>query len=301
MGTVSISLDFELGWGAMETGLWRMREANGVYRNLRPIMTRMTGLLGDLELSLTWATVGAMISAPKPADFDHLPDAFRTRAVDFLAQSDALTHDGRDLFAMVAECATPQDIGSHTFSHTRFPAPEFSRAAKQHDLEMAVSAVENQTNQTPRSFVFPLNQPGDLDLVSEAGFEVARLAPEAPKSRVGKLMVKLRGAGPSAFRSAQTDTLSTETGSFLYTWGIHRDRHLRRALANRQLAQGLRWASTSDFHMHIWLHPFNLSEVEHLEDDFTALLRTLAIMRDAGSIRIEPMSTFENLPKDIHT
>ena len=38
MGKVTVSLDFEIGWGAVETGLWKPRQAKGVYTDLRPAM-----------------------------------------------------------------------------------------------------------------------------------------------------------------------------------------------------------------------------------------------------------------------
>ena len=42
MGKLTISLDFELGWRAVETGLWEKRETQGVYDNMRPAISRFT-------------------------------------------------------------------------------------------------------------------------------------------------------------------------------------------------------------------------------------------------------------------
>ena len=289
MGNFTVSLDFELGWGAIETGLWRMREDKDVYSKLRPTLKRIANLLDELEISLTWATVGAMISAPSQEDFDYLPLPFQSRAKEFLASAASTSKDGRDLFDLVASTSTPQDIGSHSFSHTRFQEKTFTEAQKAIEMQKSIAAL-NAFGITPQSFVFPVNQVASYNVVEQAGIKVARTPPKTPDGKVGKLVEKICGYTPTAIRTNHHGGLNVESGSMLYYWGLNSDWRLRRTLVQNQVRAGLKAATDSDHHLHLWLHPFNLVEIPTLEQEFCKLLKKAAKLRDADKLRIKPMS-----------
>lgn len=286
MGKFTISLDFELGWGGMESQMWRYREKKGVFKNFRSVIERMTALLDDLEISLTWACVGAMVSNPEPSDFDHLPEPFRQNAVDFLKGSETFTHDGRDLLENLLKMRTKQDIGSHSFSHTRFHIDSFSDEAKLLDLKKGREALLSFDIE-PKSFVYPVNQVSNLELLAEAGFSVARLPPKTPSSRGGKLTEAILGRTPSAKRHQVSQKFETEDGSMLYNW---RNSRFRRALIDHQVRLGLQKISHADYHLHLWLHPFNLVEIDGLENGLYELLKKAAHLRDKGRLQICTMS-----------
>lgn len=288
MGSFTISLDFELGWGAIESNLWAWRQGKGVYRDLRPVMRKFVDHLDSLEISLTWATVGAMISDPQPDDFVHLPEAARAGILTFLQEADAPTRDGRDLFDVVAGAKVVQDIGSHTFSHMRWGLPGFDRSSKLQEMTQACRSLSGY-GIDPKSFVYPLNQVADLDVLSETGFAIARTAPRRPASRFGKMTEMLAGRSPGSRLARRADGLVTETGSLLYVWGVRRDWPVRRHLIRQQVRRALRRIAGSDQQFHIWLHPFNLAETPHLLEDSLALLTKAARLRDAGKIEITSM------------
>ncbi len=54
-----ISFDFELGWGVLESERWQKREAAGVYTAMRPLFPELLNLFEGLDLTTTWAVVGA--------------------------------------------------------------------------------------------------------------------------------------------------------------------------------------------------------------------------------------------------
>lgn len=288
MGKFTISLDFELGWGALETGLWEVREKRGVYKHLRDSIRDITTLLDELEISITWATVGAMVSNPKIGDFDYLPEPFSTRAKNFLKAAQDTSRDGRDLLDQLLSMGTKQDIGSHSFSHTRFQVENFGDEAKRIELDKASHALKN-FGITPRSFVFPVNQVASLDIVQQSGIEVARLPAKMAATKIGKLAERIRGDLPSAEREPYANNFFTENGTMLFHWGNNKNSHLKRKLVNHQSKLALRKASTSDYNFHIWLHPFNLAEIKFLQADLTTLIKQAAKLRDQGQLDISPI------------
>ena len=286
MGKLTISLDFELGWGAIESQMWQSRETRGVYEDFRPVFKRLLRLLDELEVPLTWATVGAMISDPKASDFSHLPDAFRERAVDFLALAKPLTRDGRDLMDQLLKMNTQQDIGLHSFSHTRFQESSFTVESKLIDLQRGTQSLKD-LGVTPKSFVFPVNQVQNLELLPQVGLSIARTPPPTLKTGREKLIQAATGKTPSAKRQTISAGFDTEAGSMLYNW---RNSWLRKILIDHQIRAAFRKAKISDYHLHLWLHPFNLAEIKGLEQGLYSLLKKAATLRDAGKISIEPMS-----------
>lgn len=289
-GRFTMSMDFELGWGVVETGHWRVRERAGVYERLRPVMREVLDELDALEIGLTWAAVGGMASPRGALEFDHLPPVLRTCSTRFVAEARESTRDGRDLVEMVCGARTPQDLGSHSFSHARFSAPEYDDDARQHDLVLAQAALA-KWGPAPVSFVFPENDAPSLLPVAEAGLSHARLAPATGgrlTGRAGKLMAKLR-TPPFAGPAPAPVGLRAETGTMFFHWPLEDRFGLRRRLAMRQSDRALTAAEQGGA-VHFWLHPFNLAEIPGLKDRFFAMLRRVAEMRDRGAIHVATMA-----------
>jgi len=286
---VTISLDFELGWGAIETGMWRHRQSLGVYTGLRQRMASFVAFLEARELAVTFAMVGAANQNPGTQNFDYLPDDARAAAEKFVREADPKTQDGRDLLDQLLGMRTAQDIGSHSYSHTRFNWRGFSAEAKEEDVKRSCEALA-QSGVNTQSFVYPLNIIDNHTILERAGIEIARLPPPMARSKMGKLQERLSGAPPAANHAPFSNSLTLETGSLLYVWGVKRDWRIRRWMTLRQANQALKRASRNQGNMHIWLHPFNLVEVPELYDDLIQFLETATGLRDAGLISLVPMS-----------
>ena len=153
---VTVSLDFELGWGSIETGMWRSRQARGIYTDLRQRMSAFLTFLDDREIPLTFAMVGAASQTPGSQNFDHLPDDARAAADAFVREADAKTQDGRDLLDKLLKMKTAQDIGSHSYSHTRFNWPGYTATDKEEDTKRSREALAG-SGVDAHSFVYPLN------------------------------------------------------------------------------------------------------------------------------------------------
>ena len=288
---LTISMDFELGWGAIETGLWRLRQFKGVYEELRPVLRDFCDFLEERQLALTWATVGAAIDEPRQRDFEHLPTDAQAAVLSFQKNADEKTTDARDLLDMLSGLKTCQDIGSHSYSHTRFNWPGYDAHARERDVRLSLECLRVRECD-PVSFVYPLNIVDDHTVANRGGVKLVRLPPGVAGSRLGKLVERSVKAPPAArFDSPGGNLPAMETGSALFAWPVRPDAPLRRMLTNRHATLGLNAATKQDGHdLHIWLHPFNLVEVPHLAGDLRAFLSRAAEYRDAGRLRVATMA-----------
>lgn len=290
-GRLIVSFDFEIGWGSIENGMWRSRERAGVYSGLRKSLKTFIATLNSLEIAASWATVGAMISEPGPDDFAHLPNDARTKTCEFFADAGAETRDGRDLFDLVAMANTPQDIGSHTYSHLRFSYPGFDADARLADMTKARAALARADIHNPQSFVYPLNHAQSRTELAQTGFSMVRTAPlSPPRTRLGKLWSAAMDRPPAAAIANAPDGTTLLSGSLFFNWGTGRSAPLRRALITRQTDRGLRHAARTGTALHLWLHPFNLAETPGLLDGLTATLTNAARLRDRGELQIATMA-----------
>ena len=290
-GRFILSFDFEIGWGSIESGLWRPREAAGVYERLRPEMNRLLAEMDALETPATWAAVGAMIDAPAPDRFDHLPDEAAAAARAFLAEALPATQDGRDLWDRVHRAEAGHDLGSHTYSHTRFTFPGFDAGAQHADMALARAALGRRGAAAARSFVWPLNHAGGIEALTATGFDRLRTAPEARGGgRLAKLMRAALSSAPLAREAAQGGA-ALQSGSMFYNWRRGRDAPLRRRLIERQVRRSLDEAERSGGTLHLWLHPFNLSETPGLTDGLIGVLRDVARRRDAARLHVATMAS----------
>jgi len=120
MGTVIFSFDFEIGWGDITNGVWKRREANGVYKRLRQVLPEMLSTMDACDFSATWATVGAMIEPPDTRDFSHLTDAQHSIVENGIRVGEPETFNGTDLFELVLAAKTDHQIACHSYSHIPF-------------------------------------------------------------------------------------------------------------------------------------------------------------------------------------
>lgn len=162
-----ISADFEMGWG------WRSlapsaAEAMGAKERLH--VPLILGLLEEYSIPITWATVGhlflescvrshtglAHASMPRPLSdgswsgdwYAHDPCSSVRRAPSWYAP---------DLIQRIVECKTPQEIGTHSFSHVNFSAGCSSREVVERELETCLE-VMRPLGMRPSTLVFPRNR-----------------------------------------------------------------------------------------------------------------------------------------------
>ena len=80
---------------------------------------------------------------------------------------------GTDIVDMIKNATPTQEIGSHSFSHLIVGDPDCSEEAFRSDL-VACREVARETGVELRSFVYPRNTIGHLDVLPEQGFRAYR-------------------------------------------------------------------------------------------------------------------------------
>lgn len=268
IGQLIISFDFEIGWGVWESELWPARQARGVYRDLRPAMRRFLAFLDDREIALTWATVGAMVTARHSGEFDYLPTAAQAHIARFLVEAEAETVDGRDLFDMVAGTSTPQQIASHSYSHTRFDYIGMTHDAILADLVKSRSAME-ELNRPVDALVFPENIIVDWHALAKAGFRVGRTAAPAVRpigiAPLDHFLARTIARPPMVCDTMRPDGVLEHSGSLFFNW-FGKGASLRRHTVIYQAKKAIDHAAKTGGTAHLWLHPFNLTHSVGMAD-----------------------------------
>lgn len=308
-GIFTLSLDFELAWGSRD-----------LYTDPAPLLrlARITresvfgpllGHLTRLGAVATWATVGHLFLAgaartggalhpglPEPRHrwwprpwFDGVPEGTEDSAPEFY---------GRSLVLRLRDAG--QEIGSHSFSHPIFGDPGCSRETADAELGRCL-AEARAVGVELRSFVFPRNVAGHVDLLARHGFTcwrglepvwyrdrrvpgtAARLAHIADVATVGRpptVLPRRDGHGLWVI-PASTSLLPVEGVRRLIPVRAREERVIRcidAAVADRRIC-------------HFWFHPINLAgDPPALLGAVGRILEHAARLRDAGRLDILPMA-----------
>lgn len=175
-GIFTISLDFELAWGSFDSGHDRVwldysrRRGESPYAHSRMLVERLLELFERYGIPVTWAVVGHLY-LEKCEGHEDMPNTARYAADPKSdARRDPLWY-ARDLVEKVVAARPRHDVGSHSFSHQMFSS--CTRDMAEAELARCVELAGAMGLQL-RSFVFPRNQPGHLDLLPRYGFTAVR-------------------------------------------------------------------------------------------------------------------------------
>ena len=290
-GRLIISLDFELGWGSVENGYWKKREASGVYSQLRKTMAEFISFLDDREITLSWATVGAMVTERENLELDHIPQELTGKYEEFLNESKSHSSDGRDLYDMVIGAKTTQHVCSHTYSHVRFSYPGYSEDAITHDLLLSKKSKSDSPNPI-ESLVFPLNHDTTYLPLKRAGYKLGRSKPNLrfgnTLGSVGKVIDQIVLPPPVVTEHTDEIGMIHHSGSMFFNWPGPNPA-LRKKFVTHAATRGLKKAAISGEILHIWLHPYNLAEIDDLQNQLCNFLDYACELRDRGELEIAPM------------
>jgi len=308
-GVFTLSLDFELIWGTQDLqGVEDFRRRCKIEREV--IIERLLELLREFEISATWCVVGHLFldrcyqeNGGKHPDIVRPHHAWRRN--DWFADDpngtevDAPLFLGRSLVERIIKCPVTQEIGSHSFSHVIFGDPGCSVETARSEIE-ACRRVSEEIGVTLRSFAFPRNQVGHLDLLAEHGFRSFR-GPE-PRwydqpgfpdvlRRMGHLWDVVTISAPPVVMPRRTDEgLLDIPGSMVYLpmHGVRRlipvSWRVRRAL------KGLEAAVSKRRVFHLWAHPTSLAdEPEAMFEGLRQIFRHVKSLRDQGTLRVATM------------
>lgn len=280
---VILSLDFEIGWGDVTNGHWRRREAAGVYRRLRTVLPCILKEMDRLEISATWAAVGAMFEKRGERNFEHLSGDHLDIVTTALRESEWQSFDGRDLFELVISATQPHDIACHSYSHVPFSDEQFDKGTIVGDLAR-FDAVLNQYGRKTDRLVFPENREAYHEEISVAGYRVVRVAADNRFRNRWLYLATLAFVPPPPARDEVLGSgLVRHHGSMLFN---DAGKSSRIPLLMRRVELGLSKAIRERNTFHIWAHPFNFAESDPLCHSFMKVLGLIASHRDAGRLDV---------------
>jgi hypothetical protein len=308
-GVFTISIDFELIWGTLDLfGPERFRHACEIERAV--VIGRLLELFEEFEIPATWCVLGHLfLERCSPENGSKHPELIRP--THSWHPGDWFQHDpggseetasiffGRSLVEKIRACPVIQEIGCHSFSHAIFGDAGCSPETAESEIAACVRTAGEMGIQM-RSFAFPRNEVGHLDVLGRYGLTCYR-GPEPhwyeqsswPMmiKRMGRLWDVLTAAEPPVALPELTESgLCNLPGSMIYfpMHGIRR--YIPISLRVRRAVKGLNAAWRQKRIFHLWFHPTNFAD--GLEAMFSGLRRILEhadSLRARGAISILPM------------
>jgi peptidoglycan/xylan/chitin deacetylase (PgdA/CDA1 family) len=307
-GTLVLSFDTEQIWGsfdhtAPDAFMRRYPDEVGTVRDL-------IGLLDRHAVPATWAVVGHLFlrACHRGTNGEAHPELVHPRQSwwdrDWLAADPCTDLDrdpvwyGTEMLEAIEAARTPQEIGSHSFSHPLFDDPEMAEDAARSEIEACMRLARARGIEL-RSFVFPRNREGHHQLLRDAGFTAFRGADPVwharlpgPAGRIGHLLDQAAGIGPPV--SVPTERLPglwNIPGSMMLMNGNGPRRFMTRRARVTKALHGLRRAVSGGAVFHLWTHPFNIAaDRQSMLEDLDRILAEAATLRERGALNIEPMA-----------
>jgi peptidoglycan/xylan/chitin deacetylase (PgdA/CDA1 family) len=306
-GVFTLSLDFELVWGTLDLELEGFRDA--CERERSEVVDRLLALLAEFEIPATWCTLGHLfLGECSPHDGRKHPEIVPPThewVADWFAndpcgseESDPIFY-GKTLVDRVLACPVPQEVGCHSFSHPIFGDPGCSRETAASELAECVRLAAERGIEL-RSFAFPRNRVGHLDVLREHGITGYRGPDEAwfedprvpgPLKRLGHIADVLLARRPPVVLPEETlPGLWNVPGSMIFfpSHGIRR--HIPPSRRVARAVKGLDAAASRRRIFHLWFHPTNLAfDTDAMFDGLRQIFQRASELRDTGELSIKSM------------
>ncbi len=308
-GVFTISLDFELIWGTLDLlGTDGFGEQCRIEREV--VIDRLLDLFEEFDISATWCILGHLFldSCEEKNGIKH-PEI--VRPVHTWHRGDWFVNDpcgnienapefyGADLVKRIRDCPVYQEIGSHSFSHIIYGDEGCTSGAAATDLAACVEAA-TKMDISMRSFVFPRNDIGHLDLVRQAGFDIYRGVepnwfekPGVPHSfrRAMRLIDVIRAATPKVVVPEKDPSgLWNIPGSAMYFPMNGLRRYLPISFRVKRVKKGLTAAVEQRKIFHLWFHPTNMADqIERMFSGLRQILEYATDLRSKGKLDVLPL------------
>lgn len=307
-GIFVLSLDFELIWGTADLGLDHFKKACLIERQV--VIDRLLQLFEKYEISATWAILGHLFldkceltngeKHPEIArpDFDWTNEDWFAHDPCGVENDDSI-HLGKSLVDKIRNCRVHQEIGSHSFSHIVFGDKGCSRETAENEINECVKLAAAQGIEL-KSFVFPRNEIGYLDVLKKFGFESYRgVEPNWYENRSVseslrrglRLFDVLRAATPPTVLPEKNEIgIWNIPGSAMYfpMHGFRRYIPVSRRVS--RTIKGLNAAAEKKQIFHFWFHPTNMvDEMDKMFDGLETILKYVGKLRESSEIEVLTM------------
>lgn len=304
-GTVTLSIEIELGWGVARYRPIEKRISPNRERETETLH-RLLSLCEDHNIPISFDVVGHLLHSECEGEhegphesgwFDIDPGTDVDTDPEFYAP---------DLIESIHESTVDHEICTHTYSHAEFGTVsdeviewEFERAAEMH-LEFGLTQ--------PTSFVAPRHSMSDRSLLADLGIDICRTPhyehPDIQRPRkIKKYFNMLRCKQPllpPERNNGVIDSWSTEYHTIAApslpagTSGIHPayrpvPRSLRRRLHAHGLCRSFKRTATEDSYSHYWAHLYDIANESQFPQVETAISALGELQRN-GDIEVQTMA-----------
>lgn len=307
-GVFTISLDFELIWGTIDKAGTAFEEACIIERN--QVVDRLLALFSRYDIAATWCILGHLfLDRCKPAGNVKHPEI--TRPEHAWVEGDWFANDpssdeqhapafyGQSLIRRIRSATPRQEIGSHSFSHVIFGDAGCSRATAESEIAECVR-LARESGVELRSFAYPRNVVGHIDVLREHGFTsyrgeephwYERRSLPKPVKRIAHLLDVIVAATPPVVMPERVEEgMWNLPGSMIYfpRHGIRK--WIPMNVRVRRAIKGLDRAAARKEIFHLWFHPTNLAfDSDAMFAGLEKILVHAAKLRDKGLLRVMTM------------
>lgn len=293
-----LSIDLELLWGRHDLNFQPLVESS---LDERRIIAKLLELFKQYQIHVTWAIVGHLfldqckkvegIPHPEITSFDN--SAWLKNDPLSNIDKDPLWY-GTDLIELIQKYPD-QEIACHSFSHPDFTEKRMNKRWAESEIASCVALAKN-LGLTLKSFVYPRNQIGFLELLPNFGLRCYRgvdpLEPHLP-SPLKKIrqLIDLIMVIPHSCSIYKNDKLTNVPASMYFLSSRGWRKRLPKGVRFRLAKAGIDQAIERGEVFHLWFHPIDLvSENDHLITELTKILEYVKNKKEVGLLNSHTMA-----------
>lgn len=286
-----VSLDTELIWGIVHTNTDKSLLINDE-KHCRGAIDTLLNIFEKYNIPATWAVVGHLFLDHCECE-DGIPHKEMPRFKKDWYLCDPCTgiqrdqlYYGKDIIEKILSNTVEHEIGYHSFSHVIFS--ECSRDVAEAEIKEGLKLAK-QFGITFKSFVFPQDKMGHIDVLKENGFRIYRGSIFKRGNMNQRVLVrKINGVIDLMIAKPVEPRLidgiwEIPSSMLFYDLFPFAITLLPRAKI------GIHRAIKSNKVFHVWLHPQNLLYQPSLAKNLDTLLAFVSKKRDEGKIEVMTM------------
>lgn len=285
-----ISLDTELIWGIVHTDA----DASVLIANekhCRDATDTLLNLFEKYNIPATWAVVGHLFLDHCEKE-DGIPHRNMPRVKEDWYSCDPCTDIKRDplfygidIIEKILSSPVKHEIGYHSFSHVIFS--ECSREVAEAEIKEGIKLAK-QFGITFKSFVFPQDKVGHIDILRNHGFKIYRGKRARHVSETHNIIFRKIGGGIDKLIALPVEPKGRDG-----IWGIPSSMVFQDSLFHFTLILrarvGINKAIREKKFFHIYLHPQALLSQSSLAGKLDKLLAFVAKKRNEGKLQVTTM------------
>lgn len=299
--TFIISLDTELIWGYVahltHRAISLMKNDN---KKVRGCIDLLLNLFEKHNIPATWAVVGHLF-LDHCENEDGIPHKDMPRFKEDWYSSDPCTdiqrdplYYGKDIVEKIISNRIEHEIGYHSFSHVVFS--ECNREVAEAEIKMS-DKLAKEFGITLKSFVFPENKIGHVDILKENGFKIYRSENLGKYDINQRFLIRKFNGGIDKMIAPPTEPKWMDGIWEIPSSMFFCDPQIKLSMLPKAKL-GLYRTIRAKKVFHVFLHPHNLLMYPSLKNDLGRFLGIVARKRDEGKIEVMTRGEFAESLKE---